>query len=99
MYTHTACTFWKAVGSCVSMLGGQRCRRMSPESLRTGKMEAKMRRERKREHSGSAQCHPKLSISSAEMITATEPIVSASTCRNMPCISGFFRGPVDTRVK
>ena len=86
-------TFWNAVGSCASTVGGQRCRRMYAESRRTGTIVAKMRMERNNEHSGSAQCQPKLRISRAEMMTATEPIVSASTCRNMPCISGFWRGP------
>jgi len=41
------------------------------------------------EQTGSAYVQPRYRMQSAEMITATEPSVSASTCKNMPCISGL----------
>lgn len=63
---------------------GVHCSRTLAELFSSGSTLRKMRMARHSEQNGSTRNQPKLDIRIELMMTATEPSVSASTCRNTP---------------
>jgi hypothetical protein len=68
---------------------GTRCNNARAELFRSGQTDANIITAMNRLQIGSDKVHPYNSINIDEMITPTDPSVSASMWRNIPCMSGL----------